>query len=120
MSSHPVNLTVRFVLELAALAIIGYWGWQKGEGWLRFLFAIGIPLFFAVIWGVFRIPNDPGPATVAVPGIIRLIIELIFFLFAVWALKDTQHSLLAWIFGGIALLHYLSSYDRLIWMLHQK
>jgi hypothetical protein len=27
MSKNPANLALRFVLELAALAALGYWGW---------------------------------------------------------------------------------------------
>jgi hypothetical protein len=119
MSSNPINLALRFVLELAALVIFGYWGWQKGDGWLRFLFAIGLPLFFAVLWGVFRIPNDPNPAIVAIPGFLRLILELVFFSFAVWALKDSHLFILSWTFAVITFLHYVTSYDRIIWMIKQ-
>lgn len=119
MSSHPINLTVRFLLELTALAIVGYWGWNKGEGWFRFLLAIGLPLVMAVLWGVFRVPNDPGSAIVAIPGILRLFLELSIFSFAVWALTDTHHYSLAWIFGIITFIHYATSFDRLLWMLKQ-
>ena len=36
MSSHPVNLGLRFLLELAALITLGIWGWHMGEGWVSF------------------------------------------------------------------------------------
>ncbi len=117
MSNHPINLGLRFLLELAALAAAAAWGWQKGEGWLRFVLAIGIPLLLAVLWGTFRIPNDPGAAPVAVPGWLRLALELAFFGFAVWALQDAHWTTLAWTFGIVTALHYIASYDRILWML---
>lgn len=119
MSSNPINLGLRFLLEIAALVSLGIWGFQKGEGWLRFLSGVGIPLAAAVIWAVFRVPNDPGPAPVAVPGILRLLIELIFFGFATWALYDAGYATLAWILGITVALHYISSYDRILWIIKQ-
>ena len=43
MGSNPINLAVRFILERAGLVALGWWGWNQGEGVLRFLFALGIP-----------------------------------------------------------------------------
>ncbi len=119
MGSHPINLGVRFLLELAALAIMGVWGWHEGDGWLRFLFALGIPLVAATLWGVFRVPNDPGRAPVAVPGIVRLALELAYFGFAVWALHDLGAATWSWVMGIILVIHYAVSYDRLLWMVRQ-
>jgi len=50
---HPVNLGIRFLLELAAVVSMGYWGWQKGQGVMRFVLAIGIPVAAFAIWGTF-------------------------------------------------------------------
>jgi hypothetical protein len=44
MGSHPVNLAVRFLLELAALFSIGSWGWQQGSGVPRYLLAVVLPI----------------------------------------------------------------------------
>jgi hypothetical protein len=49
MGSHPINLAIQFILELSALAAVGMWGWWQGEGWMRYLFALGIPIAVAVI-----------------------------------------------------------------------
>jgi hypothetical protein len=119
MSSHPLNLGLRFLLEIAALISLGIWGWQKGDGWVRFLLAVGIPIIAATLWATFRVPNDPGAAPVAIPGILRLIFELCLFAFATWALYDSKFTVLAWIFGIITLLHYVSSYDRVLWIIKQ-
>lgn len=119
MSAHPINLGLRFLLEIAALIALGIWGWQKGDGWVRFLLAVGIPLIAAIVWATFRVPNDPGRAPVATPGLLRLILELSLFVFATWALYDLKLTALAWVFGIITFLHYVSSYDRVLWIIKQ-
>ena len=119
LSSNPLNLAFRFLLELAALVAMGYWGWQTGPGWLRWLFMIGVPLIAAVLWGVFRVPNDPGPAPVRVPGLVRLALELFYFGFAVWGLGDAGAIGASWILGVSVLVHYVISYDRVLWLVKQ-
>jgi len=122
MGSHPINLIVRFLLEISALVSAGMWGWKQGDGWLRFLLAIGIPIVLATIWGTFAVPNDPsrsGRAPVVTPGVIRLLIELGFFAFATWSLYDIGLNNASWALGIIVVLHYLISYDRVRWLLSQ-
>jgi hypothetical protein len=119
MGQNPINLALRFFLELAALYFIGYWGWTQHAGVLRYLLAIGLPLLAAVIWGVFRVPGDGGAPRVRVPGIVRLLIEVVFFGFAIWGLFDAGATTAGWIFGGITLFHYIISYDRIAWLLKQ-
>jgi hypothetical protein len=117
MSTNPINLTLRFLLELSALFSMGLWGWHNGDGFLRYVFAIGIPIIAATIWGTFRVPNDPGSAPVAIPGILRLAYEFIFFGFAAWALIDTNNVKLGWEMAIIVIIHYIISYDRIFWMI---
>jgi hypothetical protein len=122
MGQNPLNLALRFILELAALAAIGYWGWTWGDGALRYILAIGLPLLAAALWGTFRVPGDAsssGNAPVAVPGLVRLLLELGFFAFATWGLYTSGATLLAWILGGLVLFHYLISYDRIRWLLQR-
>ncbi len=120
MGSHPVNLALRFLLELAALLALGVWGWQQSEGWLRIVLTIAVPIIAAAIWGTFNVPHDPsrsGAAPVAVPGMLRLAIELALFLVATWALYDTGYTSLSWVLGIIVALHYIASYDRIHWLM---
>jgi hypothetical protein len=120
MGSHPINLAIRFLLELSALVTMGVWGWRQGEGWFRFLLALGIPIIAAVVWGTFNVPNDPsrsGAAPIPVPGILRLTIELAYFIFAAWALYDLGFTGLSWALGIIVALHYIASYDRIRWLI---
>ena len=122
MEAHPVNLMVRFLLEVLALVLMGLWGWRQGEGWLRFVLAIALPLIAAAAWGVFAVPDDPsrsGNAPVAVPGFLRLGLELAFFAFAIWALNDLGFRNISWILTAVILLHYALSYDRIQWLLKQ-
>ena len=114
MSSNPINLAFRFALELAALVAMGAWGAQKGQGVFAVILAIGVPLMAAALWGIFRIPNDPGRAPVAVPGLVRLALEAIYFAFAVWALFNIGSVTLGVILGIAVILHYALSYDRVI------
>ena len=122
MSRNPINLTIRFGLEVAALIGIGYWGWHQSSGALGYLLALVLPLVAAIAVGIFRVPNDTsasGRAPVAVPGIARLILELAFFAFAVWALFRLGRMATAAILGILVILHYLASYDRIAWLLRQ-
>ena len=78
----------------------------------RYIGVAGLPVIAATLWGVFRIPNDPKPTPVAIPGILRLLLELGLFGFASWALYDIGYSTLSIIMAAIVIIHYAVSYDR--------
>jgi hypothetical protein len=117
MANHPLNLALRFSLELAALAGMGYWGWTQHAGLGRWAWTILLPLSAAALWGVFRVPNDPGKALVAVPGWARLLLEGLYFGGATWCLYAAGARSWGIIFAGVTVLHYAISYDRVGWML---
>ena len=122
MGSHPINLAIRFLLEITALIAMGFWGWRQSEGWFRYILALIIPILAAVVWGTFAVPNDPsrsGSAPIPVPGLIRLVIELAIFLFAFWSLNNLELKVLSWVFGIIVIVHYITSYDRILWLITQ-
>lgn len=121
MSKNPVNLTVRFLLEIIALAAMGAWAKSHLSGVMSYVMMILVPLIAALIWGTFNVKGDPsrsGKAPVPVPGLVRLLIELFFFGFAAWALSHFN-STYGWVFGVITLLHYALSYDRIQWLLER-
>jgi hypothetical protein len=123
MGSNPINLTFRFFLELTALFSFGYWGLNSTSGWIRYLLVILLPVIAAVIWGLFAVPGDPsrsGKAPVPVPGFLRLLLELIIFGFACWALYDSGLPNFSLIMGGLVILHYAVSYDRILWLIKPK
>ena len=122
MASHPLNLALRFLLEIAALVAIGYWGFSQHTGIWRFLMSFGLPVIAAAIWGTFAVPDDPsrsGKAPVPIPGVLRLVLELSLFGFAVWALYNAGSPVLALIMLGITISHYALSYDRVTWLIRQ-
>ncbi len=122
MGSHPLNLALRFILELFAFSSVGVWAWKSNSGGIKYLLAIGVPLLLMAIWGIFAVPNDPsrsGTAPVVIPGIVRLVIELTIFGFAIWSLYDNNFIQLSVILGIAVLIHYSISYDRISWLLKQ-
>ena len=121
MSQNPLNLAVRFLLEIIALAAIGAWARAQFQGALGFILMILLPVLAAAAWGTFNVKGDPsrsGKAPVPVPGIIRLLLELVIFGSATWALFRLNPTY-GWIFGSVTLVHYILSYDRLIWLLER-
>ena len=123
MSKQPINLAIRFVLEVVAIVSFGIWGYRSSVKWYGFLLALLLPLLFAVVWGVFAVPNDPsrsGKTVVPTPGLIRLLLELALFGAAAWMLFDLDFQKLGWIFSPVVLFHYATSYDRIAWLLKQK
>jgi len=120
MGSNPINLAIRFLLELAALLAIGIWGWNQSDSWIRIVLAFSLPIIIAAICGILAVPDDPsrsGAAPIAVPGIVRLIIELGIFFIATWALLDLGFTRLCWTLGATVAIHYIISYDRIMWLL---
>lgn len=117
MTNHPLNLALRFLLELIGLFALGYWGWTQHSGAVRWLWMLGLPLLAAALWGVFRVPGDPGAAPVAVPGIVRLLLEAAYFGAAVWALYASGRATWAYALAAVVLIHYAISYDRTARML---
>lgn len=119
MGSHPLNLAWRFLLELFALGSVGYWGWTQHDGVARWLWVIFLPVVTAVLWGTFAVPNDPsrsGQAPVPTPGMIRLGLELLIFTAAVILLRVSQQHILSSALAVMVFLHYVLSYDRIIWL----
>ena len=120
MGFQALNLALRFLLELSALGAMAYWAWTTQGGTSRFLWAIGLPLLAAAAWGTFRVPNDPGPAPVAVPGRVRLFFEALFFGGAVALLADAGQPVAAAILAVLLLVHYVASYQRVMRLLKMR
>jgi hypothetical protein len=123
MAFHPLNLALRFLLEMAALVAIGYWGFSQHTGICRFLLGIGLPVIAAAAWANFAVPGDrsrSGRAPVSVPGAVRLILELSLFGLAAWALYAAGSSLAALILAGVTVVHYALSYDRVAWLIREQ
>lgn len=122
MSKHPVNLALRFILEITALIVFAIWGWNKGTGWWRIFLTVSLPVFFATLWGVFAVKDDPvrsGKTVVPTKGFIRLLLEILFFGLAALALFNLGFQIAGVVISILVLLHYVFSYDRTAWLLKQ-
>ena len=119
MGSHPANLALRFLLELAALAGLGFLGYLLSFGWPRFLLAAALPVAAAAIWGAFAVPDDPsrsGNAPVPVAGWLRLAIELAIFGLGIAGLATASKTAALSVLV-LVIIHYLLSVDRIRWLL---
>ena len=122
MGSHPLNLALRFLLELVALFGLGAWGWYSTDSAGRFLLVLGVPLLAAAAWSAFAVPDDPsrsGRAPVAVPGWVRLALEILVLGGGALALHHAGFERAGLVFAVLAGLHYAISYDRIAWLLRR-
>jgi hypothetical protein len=100
-----LNLGLRFVLELCALAALAYGGWQApGLLWLRIVLAVVLPLTAAVVWGRWVAPKASRP----LPDPLRLIPEWFVFGGAAVALAATGHPVLAVVLAVLAAANRLA------------
>src|SRR5947209_5753546 len=96
------NLGVRFLLEVAALAAMGYWGFQAGEtAFARILLGIGAPLVLAVLWGTFAAPRS----LLLVVGAPKTLLGLFLLGAAALALAVAGQPALALAFGALILVN---------------
>jgi Protein of unknown function (DUF2568) len=97
-----LNHALRFLLELCALAALGYGGFEAGGGTIvKVVLAIVLPLAAAVLWGVFVAPRAP----VRPPAAVRLALELVVLLAAYEALAATGHMLAASLFASVCVVN---------------
>ncbi len=113
------NLTLRFVLELAALAGLAAAAWNLGSGPARWIAVVLVPVAAAAAWGVFNVLNDPsrsGAAPVEVHGWVRLALELTVLGGGAVAVALFVSPALGVLFGTAIVVHYLASRDRVEWL----
>jgi hypothetical protein len=116
MSNNPLNLAVRFILELVILFALGYWAFKTQPGYWKYILMILLPLASAGVWGIFRVPADQGKGLVAIPGMLRLVLGIILFTVAWYYLKNSGRPQWALWLVLVSSVHYLLSYNR-IWVL---
>ena len=96
--SVGLALTVRFLLELASLVSLGYWGFRAADGVVGVVLAVSIPLAAALLWGAVVSPRAFVPA----PPAGRLLAEAAVFGAATLALASVGRPLLASAFAVAA------------------
>lgn len=96
------NAVVRFLLELAALGVFGYWGYSFGGTPVGKLgIGIGLPLVVVLVWGVFGAPA--APYRLEQPW--RVLLEILVLGGAVLALSLLGRPVLAAGFAVVAALN---------------
>ncbi|PEB47565.1 hypothetical protein CON65_11175 [Bacillus pseudomycoides] len=120
---NPLNLLLRFSLELIALFAIGFFFWTHFHGFAKIILSFSLPIVVMVTWGTFAVPNDPsrnGKAPVAVNGISRLIIECVIFFAGFLALFFSCSKMYSYIFLFFIIIHYTASIQRIRWLVEQS
>ncbi|ESY72389.1 YrdB family protein [Mesorhizobium sp. M0051] len=116
------NLTLRFLLELAALLGLGIASWGLSHDWWRWVAALAIPLVAAALWGTFAVLNDPsrsGRAPVPVPGAVRLVLELVILFAGAAGFYLAGQTTTGIVMALLIVISYAFSLDRLGWLLRQ-
>ncbi|MET8871428.1 YrdB family protein [Nocardia sp. NPDC004278] len=120
MSLNPAMLALRLVLELTAISSFGVCGWRAFDSPWRFILVVVLPVAAATLWGTFAVPGDPsrsGAAPVAVPGPVRLVVELIVLFggaAALWIAGLPQWALIC---TAVLVIYHVLAYDRITWLL---
>ena len=96
-----LNLALKFVLELAALAAFGIWGASIADGPAAVLLAIGLPIVVAALWGTLAAPR----ARHRLPLRLRAPFELGVFALASIALWQAGWGVAAAAFAAIAVVN---------------
>lgn len=95
------NLAIAFLLELCALAALGYWGVRTGSSPVtKTALGIGAPLLAAVLWGLFAAPR----ARIRVPAL-RMAVKVLVFGGAVVGLYAAGHPILASVLLAVVILN---------------
>ena len=101
------NLTLAFLLELCALAALGYWGFATGGGLpAKIGLGVGVALLAAVLWGVFESPR----ASLPLPEPWHLLFALAFFGCAAAALYAAGRARVALVFALAVILNQVLAY----------
>jgi hypothetical protein len=95
------NLALRFLLELAGLAALGYVGFQLSDGPVRWVTAVALPAVLAVVWALVVAPN----ATNGLAPSVRELIGSALLLAAALGLALAGQALPAMVFAALVLVN---------------
>ena len=97
-----VNLGLRFSLEMTALVVLGFAGFNATENQVgAWALALGAPAIASVVWGAFVSPK--APARLDDPA--RLVVEVAFFALATLALVSLGSLPSAVLYSSLVALH---------------
>jgi hypothetical protein len=98
---RAANLALKFLLELAAIAALAYWGATAADGVLAVVLAVAAPAVFIVLWGLFAAPR----AARRLPARSRIPLELGLFAVAALALVRAGSPVLAAVFAVLVVVN---------------
>jgi hypothetical protein len=97
-----INLTGRFLLEMAAIGAVSFWGYQAVESLpARIVVAIGAATLFVIFWAVVVAPK----ANNAIPADVRVLIGSGALLLAAGALAMAGQPTLGLLFGAAVVVN---------------
>lgn len=120
MSQNPINLAVRFLLEIAGVVGLFRLGLSIADGAPGALLALALSIGAATAWGLFNVPGDrsrSGRAPVQVSGVTRLLVELMLLGGGAVGWFVAGPIWFAWTYTIVLVVHYLASWDRVSWLL---
>ena len=95
------NELLAFLLELAAVAILCWWGFATGTGFGSVALGLGAPLVAAVLWGLFAAPR----ARFSLPRIGVVAVKVLVFGSATAALAVLGYPIPAAVFAVIVVVN---------------
>ncbi|WP_441249263.1 YrdB family protein [Kitasatospora sp. McL0602] len=99
---HIFNEGLAFILEVAALAALCWWGFSTGSNvGVHLLLGLGTPVLAAVVWGMFAAPK----ARFQVPLSGVLTVKFLVFASATVGLWVIDRHTLSLVFGVVALIN---------------
>ncbi|WP_254715702.1 YrdB family protein [Actinomadura sp. NAK00032] len=107
---HVLNEGLAFVLEVAAIVALAWWGFTTGGNVVvNIILGIGTPVAAMVLWGLFAAPR--ARFKVALPFV--LLVKAIVFSAGALAFYGVDHATVAVVFAVIAVLNTaLATLDR--------
>jgi hypothetical protein len=107
---HAANEALAFLLELAMLAGLAWWGASRDASLIsRVLLAVAAPVAAAVVWGLFAAPR----ARVRMPVAGVLVIKAVAFVLTAIAVYSAGLHMIAIVGGVIAFLNAgIAAVDR--------
>jgi hypothetical protein len=118
----PLQLALRFGLEVMAVWALGAGASQLGPPEWRLLLGLGGGALVVGLWVTFAVKGDPsrsGNAPVPVPGAVRLALELAIFVGGAAVLAGRGDWLLAAADLGAIVAHHAATRARVRWLLQQ-
>ena len=107
-ASIDPNDVLAFLLELAALAALCWWGFATGAGVVAVALGVGAPVAAAVVWGLFAAPRARHPLS----RVGTLAVKALVFGSAVAAVVVLGHPVLACGFALVVVVNLVVAQRR--------